>query len=124
MPIDYKKYPPDWEQTRQRILMRANDSCEFCGLENGQTVWSVPFRIKEDGKYKARKIWFSNSEDAHREARGKVEVKAVKVVLTVAHLDHDEDNWEVEDERLYASCQACHLRYDITEKQRRQNETA
>lgn len=100
--------------------MRADDKCEFCNLQNGQTVYSVPFRIKEDGSYKQRKIWFSNADDAYREARNDAEVKAVTVVLTVAHLDHDEENWEVEDERLYASCQACHLRYDAAEKQKRE----
>lgn len=35
-----------------------------------------------------------------------------KCVLTIAHLDHDEENWEVKDERLAALCQACHLKYD------------
>jgi 5-methylcytosine-specific restriction endonuclease McrA len=34
------------------------------------------------------------------------------VVLTVAHLDHDETNWEVEDDRLLTLCASCHLRYD------------
>ena len=46
--------------------------------------------------------------------------KQVKVVLTIAHLDHDETNWDVKDERLKASCQICHLRYDAKEKYRRQ----
>ena len=35
-----------------------------------------------------------------------------KVVLSIAHLDHDKDNHEVKDERLAALCQACHLKYD------------
>lgn len=41
------------------------------------------------------------------------------VVLTIAHLDHDEENWSVEDERLAALCQRCHLQYDAPEKSRR-----
>lgn len=45
--------------------------------------------------------------------------KMVKVVLTIAHLDHDETNHEVKDERLMAMCQLCHLRYDAKEKYRR-----
>lgn len=36
-----------------------------------------------------------------------------KVVLTIAHLDHDATNHEVKDDRLAALCQACHLRYDL-----------
>lgn len=121
-PIDLKNYPPDWEERRQRILIRADNCCEMCGLEDGQTVYSVPFRIKcDDGKYRVRRIWFSNADDAFREARNDAEVKAVTVVLTTAHLDHDEDNWEVEDQRLIAACQACHLRYDAEEKRKRKN---
>lgn len=42
-----------------------------------------------------------------------------KIVLTVAHLDHDEENFDVKDERLKALCQRCHLRYDVPEKKRR-----
>lgn len=34
------------------------------------------------------------------------------VVLTFAHLNHDHDNADVEDDRLVALCQRCHLRYD------------
>ena len=45
--------------------------------------------------------------------------KKVKVVLTIAHLDHDETNLSVRDERLKAMCQLCHLRYDAKEKYRR-----
>lgn len=42
-----------------------------------------------------------------------------KIVLTIAHLDHDEDNHNVKDERLKAMCQRCHLRYDVKEKKQR-----
>lgn len=42
-----------------------------------------------------------------------------KIVLTIAHLDHDETNFGVSDERLQALCQRCHTRYDAPEKARR-----
>ena len=35
-----------------------------------------------------------------------------KVILTIAHLDHDPENWKVSDERLRSLCQKCHLGYD------------
>ena len=35
------------------------------------------------------------------------------IVLTIAHLDHDKENWDVPDDRLAALCQACHLKYDL-----------
>ena len=34
------------------------------------------------------------------------------VILTTAHLDHDPENWDVDDSRLAALCQRCHLGYD------------
>lgn len=37
-------------------------------------------------------------------------VTGSKVILTVAHLDHDEQNCS--DENLAALCQKCHLTYD------------
>ena len=96
MPIDYKKYPKDWKETRKRILKRANYQCECtgeCGLHHGR-------RCEEKHGKPAK--W----------ANG-------KVVLTIAHLDHDEDNHDVSDDRLKAMCQRCHLRYDAPEKKRR-----
>lgn len=40
------------------------------------------------------------------------------VVLTIAHLDHDPDNWDVTDDRLMALCQHCHLAYDAEHRRR------
>jgi len=37
-------------------------------------------------------------------------------VLNRAHLDHDPENHEVQDDRLAALCQYCHLRYDAPMK--------
>ena len=39
-------------------------------------------------------------------------------MLTIAHLDHDKENWAVKDERLKALCQRCHLRYDSEHHQK------
>lgn len=47
------------------------------------------------------------------------EWRKVKVILTIAHLDHDETNWDVKDERLLAMCQRHHIQYDAKEKYRR-----
>lgn len=117
MPIDYKRYPKNWfSELRPTVLSRAGNCCENCGLQNGSFVWSVPFhiRVPETGRYKQRSIWFRHEEDAKRE--GSFRIKKVKVVLTIAHLDHDEENHEVTVERLRALCQVCHLRYDAREK--------
>lgn len=45
--------------------------------------------------------------------------KEVKIILQIAHLDHDETNHDVKPNRLLALCQRCHLKYDWAEKQAR-----
>ena len=109
MPIDYSKYPKNWKtEIRPSILKRANNCCEFCGLENGSITHSFKNEFgKTEWKY------LSYGEFLFKEA------KAVKVVLTVAHLDHDESNKNVKLSRLAALCQLCHLRYDAIEKSNR-----
>lgn len=108
MPIDYKKYPPNWKyEIRPRILKRSKNCCEECGLLNHSTAIS----FKEDGKT----VWMNAVFHDLLE----VSYKEVKVVLTIAHLDHDETNHNVSDDRLKAMCQLCHLRYDAEEKKKR-----
>jgi hypothetical protein len=77
MPVDYSEYPPDWLSIRERILLRAGNKCETCGIAN--------YAVKPNG---------------------------TKVILTIAHLDHDHKNFNVKDDRLKALCQGCHLAYD------------
>ncbi len=129
MPIDYKKYPSNWlKEIRPRIMKRANNTCECegCDFKHLEEVWAVRFRGKTIG-------WYRDFDEANAQPKtieskknkksGKVELipnpKKVKVILTIAHLDHDETNHEVKDDRLMAMCQICHLRYDAKEKYRR-----
>ena len=132
MPIDYKRYPADWKERVKRIKERDGDTCQFCGLENGQEVYSMSIPVRTPAaRYQNRAIWFSSELDALRFSNAlhfdycleapmrKGRYKAVKVVLTVAHLDHDEENHDVSDDRLAALCQYCHLSYDAKEKFRR-----
>ena len=127
MPIDYKIYPKNWKtEIVPAVIKRAESRCECCNLKNYQIVFSIKLSVKdEQGKYKTRSIWFSNEQDAIRESKCEdiseknLFVKNVKVVLTVAHLDHDETNHSVKLDRLRAWCQICHLRYDAQEKYRR-----
>lgn len=114
MPCDYNRYPPGWRaEIVPRILERARHRCEVCGLENKASVWSV--LVESVGR-----IWVQTESDATRLASlANAPAKLVTVVLTVAHLDHDELNHDVQDDRLMAMCQWCHLRYDAPEKARR-----
>jgi hypothetical protein len=124
MPIDYSKYPPNWKtEIRPRILDRANNCCEWCKVPNGHTVvrdctghWHelnkyIDAHATESNQFLTEVFpgWDDKPEG----------LKNVKIVLTIAHLDHDEENHEVKDDRLAALCQRCHLRYDAPEKARR-----
>lgn len=131
MPIDYKKYPPNWlNEIRPRIMQRANNICENedCDFAHMEQVWAVKYKGRTTGWY--RDYNEANSKPRSIEAKknkitNRVEPitnpKLVKVILTIAHLDHDEINHEVSDDRLRALCQLCHLRYDAKEKYRRVN---
>lgn len=108
MPIDYKRYPWDWQsRIVPSVLTRANNCCENCGLKNGQVIWSETYTARRKNKTVYRQRWY-NEKSTHIHSKG----KWVKVVLTVAHLDHDEHNQHVPLERLRALCQRCHLEYD------------
>ena len=88
MPIDYSKYSKDWK-LRSRFIRfyRADNMCEQCGAINHSYV----------NKY-SRELCLPDEEDA------------VRIVLTVAHLDHDINNNSFFN--IKALCQKCHLRYD------------
>lgn len=98
MPIDWRRYPRDWPAIRARVLERAGYRCEACGLPDGSLAVREP-----DGRYRevdpelAEALW----DDGER---------VIRIVLTVAHLDHDPQNNDLAN--LRAWCQPCHLRYD------------
>ena len=79
-PENKKRYPSNWKEIRASILERARNHCEFCGRENH--------------------TWFFNEKTK----------KMVRVVLTIAHLNHVPE--DCRPENLRALCQSCHLRYD------------
>lgn len=115
MPIDYSKYPPNWRsEIVPRILKRAGNRCEICGLKNRQKIYSVEVYLRShtNGRYGSYRIWIENYSDVKRMMHHSISIKIVKVVLTVAHLDHDETNHNIKDNRLRALCQKCHLEYD------------
>lgn len=90
MPCDYSKYPSNWHsEIRPRILKRANNCCECCGVKN----------------YTIHPITGS------------------KVILTIAHIDHDITNND-EDTNLRAWCQKCHNGHDAKYRARNRKKRA
>lgn len=96
-PENKNRYPENWPEIRERILKRAKDCCENCGLPNYSWVNSS-----------TREMCLSDEENA------------IRVILTIAHLDHTPENCE--EDNLKALCQKCHNNYDIKHrKQTRRN---
>lgn len=115
MPIDYKNYPKNWKtEIRPAILERAKNCCEFCNIPNYKIVlrgtWNKTECYQdEDGNiYDAK-----TSEPIGSDYVGEVHPtnRFVKIVLTIAHLDHNVNNNDFSN--LKALCQRCHNGYDV-----------
>jgi len=91
MPFHRDRYPEDWEEISTAIRERSGGCCECSGECGLHRIHPGPRRCEERNGEKAK--W----------ARG-------KIILTVAHLDHDTTNNDPAN--LKAMCQRCHLRYD------------
>lgn len=117
MPIDYSDYPENWKtEIRPDILKRANNKCEKCGVYNyarGARAYNGIFVAE-------RYILLMSNETIKIIFR---ELKIIKIILTIAHLDHSLDDHSYEN--LAAMCQKCHLNYDQEqhiESRKNQNE--
>jgi hypothetical protein len=100
-PEEKARYPADWPEISRRIREREGQKCKWCGAPNGATI----LRDKKDPrKFKVHPVG-SCCLGGDPDCKG-----AVKVVLTVAHLDHTPENCA--DDNLVALCQRCHLTYD------------
>lgn len=117
MPCNYKNYPKNWKsEIRPDILKRANNCCEECGVKNGMAIFrgvceGIPVYqtitgdlFQEDGTFIMK-----DSEYALIECTPPNK-KAIRVVLTISHTDHDTTNNDYGN--LKALCQLHHLRYD------------
>ena len=112
MPIkkeNKKLYPKNWKEIREQILSRANNKCEFCGVKNH----SVGYR-DENGDF-IESIGMQQEAD---ELDGK---KLFGIVLTIAHLDHNPQNNNLDN--LRALCQKCHNNYDIEHRKQTRKQT-
>lgn len=130
MPIRHEMrhlYPPprEWRELRARILERARHVCECkseCGLghdglsclaPNGATIWRFRYNDPGAGWLEA---WRPGAEGSPTGDLDVVDVRFVRVVLTISHRDHNPANNDPEN--LRALCQRCHLRYDRLEHAR------
>lgn len=108
-PENKARYPKDWKDVRHRILQRANWRCEHpnCRARHGVTgYWRkglfhrLPDVLWDAGYTAGDVVACENGE----------KLKIIKIVLTIAHLDHTPENCA--DDNLRAWCQRHHLAYD------------
>lgn len=127
MPCDYKNYPANWKtQIRPDILQRAKNKCEFCQVPNGAFVFRGMWNGVEVWQDDDGAIW--SATDGHRigdsyvgDVCGEKDGGIVKIVLTVAHLDHDLKNNDYRN--LAALCQKCHNNHDREHRQKNSSQT-
>jgi hypothetical protein len=101
-------YPPNWKEISIRIRFdRANGRCECRGDCGGHKEYprDLPW-IRPDGRCEAH----NGDHIKQRDSSGNISWSNRRVVLTVAHLNHNPS--DVRDENLLALCQACHLSMD------------
>ncbi|KAB7728145.1 hypothetical protein F5984_20585 [Rudanella paleaurantiibacter] len=121
MPIDRKKYHPQWEKISRFVrLIRARWHCEACGVRNYAVGrWEEGKWVPLRGNATADEL--GRGHCSYRQARNYVAAynadaadagvaKLSVVILTTAHLDHDTANNDLEN--LKALCQNCHLKHD------------
>lgn len=108
-------YPPrkEWMSIRAEVLERAGNRCEWedCGIENGE--WGLRDMT---GKWWPSADFMNGDvpEDVLFEPDGAELRQAYRIVLTIAHVDHDPRNNGEPGNRpnLRAWCQYHHLAWD------------
>jgi hypothetical protein len=88
-PENRHRYPDDWDEISAAIKQRAGWRCECTG-ECGRGHYTRCDRIDRSTVI--------------------VDRKPVRIVLTVAHLNHTPE--DCREDNLKAMCQGCHVHYD------------
>lgn len=119
MPINYSEYPPNWKnEIRPAVLKRAKDCCEKCRVQNYSVIKrekNGTFRLINQVEWDMVYSKIKHSQYTMSGALKKLGF--TKIILTIAHLDHDKLNHDVSLDRLLALCQKCHLKLDLKHHQ-------
>lgn len=116
-PENKMRYPKDWQTISRRIRERDGQKCKWCGAPNGTIIyrgaglWAGSYMLETGDCFNDR------TGERIGMARGsEYDGYMVRVVLTVAHLDHCPENCA--EENLAALCQKCHNTYDMPMRRR------
>lgn len=116
------RYPADWPQISAAVRADAGDRCEWCRVRNGSMIYrgshddsgaTVPAYRYADATVYECSFHAQSGEELIASCWDTFDARPggpVRVVLTVAHLDHRPENCDRDN--LVALCQACHNSYD------------
>jgi 5-methylcytosine-specific restriction endonuclease McrA len=123
-PENRDRYPKDWPAISQRVRREAGYKCEWCGVQNHQLgarsptgLWLPAQPVGTNcGRTPSGLDWPLEGDEGWCSLimpngdEITMRLRIVRIVLTVAHLDHQPENCAPEN--LKALCQRCHNRYD------------
>lgn len=112
-PENRGRYPANWQEIRASILARAGNRCEQCFAVNGDIIAHGIGKDADTYMTDEAKVFDANNGKylgQWRMSDYECNQDGVKIVLTIAHLDHTPENCDPDN--LRAWCQRCHLRYD------------
>lgn len=98
--VMYSEYHPKWSLIRRLILKRDKYCCAWCGAPQYAFIYRTG--KNEDWEY---------APEGHMvDEMHSFGYKVTKIILTIAHIDHNKDNNRFEN--LASLCQRCHLNHD------------
>jgi 5-methylcytosine-specific restriction endonuclease McrA len=119
-PENKARYPKDWSTISASIRERAGNKCEDCGVPNYEYGGRAPDGTWHKSLPRGEKLltldWPKPGEYAWCKGWPHEQLRIVRIVLTVAHLDHQPENCDPSNLRCW--CQRCHNRYDMAERRR------
>lgn len=118
-PENKERYPKNWPEISRRIRDAAGNKCEWCGVPNGEmggrTAQGAWLKARPLGDNGLRLEWPKEGEQSWCGSNEAAQMlRIVRIVLTVAHLDHTPENCD--DDNLKSLCQRCHNRYDAPKR--------
>lgn len=107
-PENKARYPDNWPEIRERIMDRAGARCEWpgCGVRHR----ALGYWHNDRFVYLPRALREAGVDGPCTIAAVEGPLKIIRIILTIAHLDHTPENCA--DDNLRAWCQRHHLGYD------------